>query len=505
VQLQDALAHEARLEVLGGRPDQGRHLALRPGGDQVLAVPLCRAGDHLVRQGQDLGGAAVVLGELDDAGAGELLGKLQDVLEARPAEGVDALGVVPDGHHVVVAVGQQPHHAPLQPVGVLVLVHHDVAEHRPDPLPLGRVLLQQGDGVGQQVVVVHQLPLALELPVAARQAQDAPQVLHEVGVLGGDGLLDGHVPVHRLADDVQQGTLLGEQAALGIGQLQLGADQAHHVLGVGSVQDGERRLQADGGAEAAQQAAGGGVEGAPLHPVAAGVQQQPGALAHLLGGAAGEGEQQDRVRRHALGHQVGGAVDEGAGLAGAGAGHHQHRAVHGAGRLRLGRVELGQEGLALLLGPLGGHRNQTVALHTAVIRERPPRGKPGGGVANGRAPRVFTSRGPGRNPGGDLLSHAVSRAVPSALEGLTAVFGMGTGVSPQTWPPGKGWQPGKCRSESAEVPWCVPGRTAQGGMGGQAARPISTGQLNALPRLHTRPIHVVVYDGPSGELNSREI
>ena len=29
-----------------------------------------------------------------------------------------------------------------------------------------------------------------------------------------------------------------------------------------------------------------------------------------------------------------------------------------------------------------------------------------------------------------LLSHPVSRAVPSVLEGLTAVFGMGTGVSP---------------------------------------------------------------------------
>ena len=33
-------------------------------------------------------------------------------------------------------------------------------------------------------------------------------------------------------------------------------------------------------------------------------------------------------------------------------------------------------------------------------------------------------------PGGVLLSHTVSRAVPSALEGLTTVFGMGTGVSP---------------------------------------------------------------------------
>ena len=33
-------------------------------------------------------------------------------------------------------------------------------------------------------------------------------------------------------------------------------------------------------------------------------------------------------------------------------------------------------------------------------------------------------------PGGDLLSHPVAQAVSSALEGLTSVFGMGTGVSP---------------------------------------------------------------------------
>jgi hypothetical protein len=34
------------------------------------------------------------------------------------------------------------------------------------------------------------------------------------------------------------------------------------------------------------------------------------------------------------------------------------------------------------------------------------------------------------NPGSDLLSHAVSHAVPSAVESLTSVFGMGTGVTP---------------------------------------------------------------------------
>jgi hypothetical protein len=33
----------------------------------------------------------------------------------------------------------------------------------------------------------------------------------------------------------------------------------------------------------------------------------------------------------------------------------------------------------------------------------------------------------------------------------------------------------------------------------QAYRAISTGQLNALPRLHLRPIDVVVFHGPDGE------
>jgi hypothetical protein len=41
------------------------------------------------------------------------------------------------------------------------------------------------------------------------------------------------------------------------------------------------------------------------------------------------------------------------------------------------------------------------------------------------------------NSGDDLRSHTVSRAVSSALEGLTSVFGMGTGVAPPPWSPEK--------------------------------------------------------------------
>lgn len=40
---------------------------------------------------------------------------------------------------------------------------------------------------------------------------------------------------------------------------------------------------------------------------------------------------------------------------------------------------------------------------------------------------------------------------------------------------------------------------------GQAARAISNGQLNVSPRFHTRPINVLVWDGPSGRSCLREV
>ena len=45
------------------------------------------------------------------------------------------------------------------------------------------------------------------------------------------------------------------------------------------------------------------------------------------------------------------------------------------------------------------------------------------------------SRGLHNNSGNDLLSHTIARVVPSALEGLTAEFGMGSGVTPPLWSP----------------------------------------------------------------------
>jgi hypothetical protein len=42
---------------------------------------------------------------------------------------------------------------------------------------------------------------------------------------------------------------------------------------------------------------------------------------------------------------------------------------------------------------------------------------------------AMTKRAFQNNPGSDLLSHTPAHAVPSAVAGLTTVFGMGTGVT----------------------------------------------------------------------------
>jgi hypothetical protein len=50
-------------------------------------------------------------------------------------------------------------------------------------------------------------------------------------------------------------------------------------------------------------------------------------------------------------------------------------------------------------------------------------------------PALFRTGFFSKVPGGDLLSHPVAQAVPSAVRGLTSGFGMGPGVSPSLWPP----------------------------------------------------------------------
>ena len=94
--------------------------------------------------------------------------------------------------------------------------------------------------------------------------------------------------------------------------------------------------------------------------------------------------------------------------------------------------------------------------------------------------------------GGVLLSQAVSHQVPSAQEGLTSVFGMGTGVTPPLWPP-KSVVNLIAALNSALLKDSIASTNI---IVNPSPRPISTGRLHTLPCFHLRPINVVVYHGP---------
>src|SRR5205085_7252511 len=85
--------------------------------------------------------------------------------------------------------------------------------------------------------------------------------------------------------------------------------------------------------------------------------------------------------------------------------------------------------------------HDAVRCEVCFMRRSPDARSWAAGRPKGKSPRRIDdpTRAPERmlNPGDDLLFHAVSHAVPSALRGLTAVFGMGTGVSPSLVSPGK--------------------------------------------------------------------
>ena len=73
--------------------------------------------------------------------------------------------------------------------------------------------------------------------------------------------------------------------------------------------------------------------------------------------------------------------------------------------------------------PEGARRSGDIRLRLSQVEPQKRGPKRRKGTALKRSPFKEKS-------GGVLLSQAVSRQVPSAQEGLTSVFGMGTGVTP---------------------------------------------------------------------------
>ena len=257
--------------------------------------------------------------------------EVRDIADIRAAEGVNGLvgvthhGQFGRGHRVRVGAAisrrlhvgadQFTHQLVLGVVRVLVLVHEDVAELAAVVVGDFGELLQQEDGAANQVVKV--------------EGVGGAQTLRVDGVNLRDGLLVRVIASHaggvRLSADqfvLQRGNTVAHCLGgelLGV-QVELFDDEAQQALRVGRIVDGEGGLQAQGGGLTAQHAHAEAVKGRDPHVLGARADQRLDTFTHFGGSLVGEGDGEDLAGGRAVGcKQVGDAVGEHAGLAGAGA------------------------------------------------------------------------------------------------------------------------------------------------------------------------------------------
>ena len=282
----------AALVALVRRLEHADLLAVTRGGEQMLLLAARVVRHHGVGRRQDMARRAVVLLKTHHLGLGIVLLKVEDVLDVGATPAVNRLVVVAHHHEVAVLGSQEVGNGVLGLVGVLVLVHADLAEALLIAVQHLGMLGEQLVRTGEQVIEVHRIgarEAALELCIDARGL-----------LVGGAVGLQGHLlrrneGVLCVADDGADGV---ERVLLWV-DVEVSHDVAHQTAGVIVVVDGEVGAVAKKLRVFAQDAHAHGVERADPHAARAG-HQLGKALAHLCRGLVGEGDGQDLPGAHAL-------------------------------------------------------------------------------------------------------------------------------------------------------------------------------------------------------------
>ena len=378
---EDVPGHEVCLVSLVEAGLYRHHVAaavIRPEGLALAALIVL---DDGVGGIQNVLGGAVVLFQSDDPGILVLLFKIQDILNVGPPETVDRLVIVAHHAEVPVSPGQQAGEEILQVVGVLILVHQHIPELFLVVVQHLRFLLQQRDGVVDDVIKVQRVGRAEFLLIGGVDLGD-PGIFP---IVCGFRLLAEYL---RPLVAVLGGADGGENAADGKGllvQILLLQNVLDDSLGIVGIVDGKVLVKADAVNVPPQNADAGGVEGGGPHVV--GGRPQPGCqtvfqlsrrlvskgdgddfpgLRHIQGaepvdpahliGVRMLREMLQKVQiclrgpvRHlltvtapAVGQQIVNPLDQHGGLAAAGAGQQQQRPLGGHGSLPLHGVQPGQ-------------------------------------------------------------------------------------------------------------------------------------------------------------------
>ena len=307
-------------------------------GEQRLAQTPAIVGDQVRGGGEDVAGGAVIALKPYNLRAGKIVLEAEDVIDLGAAPAVDRLIVVADHAQILARLRQQAQPQILRDVGVLILVHHQVAELLVIALQHVGVVLEHVDHVQQQVAEIA--------GVKDFQPRLIGRVELDAGAIG-EGIrfalrhfVRGQRAVLPAID--QPGELAaGELFLVDI----LGFDdllqQPDLIVGV---ENGETGLEPDQFRVRAQHARADGMEGAQKRQAAAaGAEQRFHSLAHFARRLVGEGDRQHAPRLGASsGQEMRQPRGQHTGFAGARARQHQQRPVQRLHRRALLGVERGR-------------------------------------------------------------------------------------------------------------------------------------------------------------------
>ena len=295
-QLEDALGDELRLLMHVAQRHQGRQHPSFAVRAQLLLELLAIAGDGRVRQREDRRRAAVVREQAQLLALRMAFGELEDVLEVRAAEGVDALRIVADDQQVPMRRRGDVDDLALQAVGILVLVDQHRGKPPADALARGRHLDEQPFPVQEQVVEIHRVHLRLALREAAGDTQDLLFQRDELWRLRRDHLRQRPLRVDGGRVQIDQRVGPGKPA-LSDAISEVGGGARHHLLGVLAIEQPEPIRVAESRGVLPQEPMGDVMERAAPHPARFHPAKLADARHHLPRRLVGERQQQDLLRR----------------------------------------------------------------------------------------------------------------------------------------------------------------------------------------------------------------
>ena len=122
--------------------------------------------------------------QLENLGVGINLGEVEDVVNIGPAEGIDALCIIPHHTYVLVILSQLQHNAVLCKVGILILIDQNIAELI---LIAGQhlgVVAKQQESIEQQIIKIHCIRLPASFPIPAVDIADCRHLCRTVSFVG---------------------------------------------------------------------------------------------------------------------------------------------------------------------------------------------------------------------------------------------------------------------------------------------------------------------------------